>query len=130
DGGLGVEQGGAVDRRAAGLLVAEEAGLSEQGLGRDVQGPGDRLQDPDRRLVQAALDLAEVGVGDVGQVRQLAEGEIRQSPLTANEGPQPLQLIPPGILTWHSPWLRERAWLRPHQTRWRRWPRADGQRTG
>src|SRR5438270_13648653 len=42
DGGLGVGPGRAAGTgRATGLLVSEKAGLSEQGLGRDVQRPGD-----------------------------------------------------------------------------------------
>jgi methylenetetrahydrofolate dehydrogenase (NADP+)/methenyltetrahydrofolate cyclohydrolase len=53
----------------AGYHGVDQAGLGEQGLGGHVEGVGDLLEDPHRGLVQAALDLAEVGVGQLGQVR-------------------------------------------------------------
>ena len=48
----------------------EDAGLDVERLGRDAQRLGDLLEDLRRRAAQAPLDLAQVGVGDPGQLRQ------------------------------------------------------------
>jgi hypothetical protein len=38
--------------------------------------PGDQLEDADSWLVRAALELAEIGIGQAGELGQLAELEV------------------------------------------------------
>src|SRR5262249_41617998 len=47
----------------------------------DAEALGDLLQDVRARLAQAALDLAQVGVGHPGRLGQLAHGDLRLLPL-------------------------------------------------
>ena len=56
--------------------LVEETGLGEQRLGREVEGIGDRLQHPYRRLVNAAFDLAQVSVREVSQRGQFPQREL------------------------------------------------------
>jgi anti-sigma B factor antagonist len=51
--------------------LVDEAGLSHQRLRGNVERVGDLLEHAHRGLVQAALDLAEVRVRQMGQFRQL-----------------------------------------------------------
>src|SRR5438105_4647217 len=69
------------DQVVLALALLEDARLHVERLGRDAEGLGDLLEDLGRRLAQAALDLAEVGVGDVRQLRQLAQRQARLAPL-------------------------------------------------
>jgi len=50
--------------------------LRQQRFGGQVERLGDQLEDTDGGLVQAALDLAQVGVGDARQLRKLAKREV------------------------------------------------------
>src|SRR5439155_20891856 len=59
--------------------------LRVQGMRRDLQRIGDILQDVGRGAVQAAFDLAEIWVGDPGQARQLAEGQVCDLTLGSDE---------------------------------------------
>src|SRR3712207_5768626 len=68
----------------AGALL-QDPGPDVQRLRRDLQRPGDLLEDLGRRLPQAPLDLAEVRVGDAGELRQLAQAEVADPPLLADE---------------------------------------------
>jgi phosphosulfolactate synthase len=70
-GQLRVGQQGGPDTRV-GRAVLQDAGLDIEGFGRDAQPLGDLLQDVRARLAQAALDLAQVGVGHPGRLGQLA----------------------------------------------------------
>src|SRR6478735_12056460 len=45
---------------------------------------GDGLHNLEGRLVQATLELAEIRVADVAQLGQLAQRQVRQSPLCPN----------------------------------------------
>jgi len=87
-------------RRAGGHRV-DQAGLGEQRLRRHVERVGDGLEHPDRGLVQAALDLAQVRVGQVGQLRELAERQVGHPALAADEGAERLPLRLPGVLHGH-----------------------------
>src|SRR3712207_5295248 len=77
----------------AGALL-EDAGPDVQRLRRDLQGAGDLLEDLGGRLAQAPLDLAEVGVRDPGQLRQLPEAEVPDPPLLADEL---AEVVPPRV---------------------------------
>ena len=55
------------------VLVIEQAGSRKQGLGGHPEGVGNRLEHGGRGLVEAALDLAQVGIRDLGQIRELAK---------------------------------------------------------
>ena len=63
----------------------EDPGLHVEGLRRDPEGLGDLLEDLRRRSPQPPFDLAQVGVGDPGQLRQSAEGQPGAGPLLADE---------------------------------------------
>src|ERR1041384_597905 len=63
----------------------EQADLVEQAFGGNLQAVGDRLQDFGRRLVNAALDLREVRVGHLGDLRQLAQRQVCEPALRADE---------------------------------------------
>ena len=76
------------------LALLEDAGPHVEGLGRDLQGPGDLLEDLGRRLPQAALDLAQVRVRDPRQLGELAEREVVDAALVADE----LAEVPPAVL--------------------------------
>jgi hypothetical protein len=56
-----------------------------EGVGRELQVLRDGLDHLLRRLAQAALDLRQIRVGDAGEVRQLAHGELLQLALAADE---------------------------------------------
>ena len=67
---LGRAAGGVAEGPGAG---GHDAGLGEHGLGRDVERVGDRAEHLERGLVQAPLDLAQVGVRDVAQRGELTQ---------------------------------------------------------
>ena len=54
-------------------------------FGRDIQGGCDCLKDACRGFVEAALDLAEIRIGDVCEVGELTERQTRDLTLVANE---------------------------------------------
>lgn len=68
--------------------VLEDACALEQGDERNAQGVGDGPQDGERGLVQPAFDLAQIGVGDRGPIRQVAQREPRGRALRADQGSQ------------------------------------------
>ena len=76
------------------LALLEDPGPHVERLGGDLEGPGDLLEDLGRRLAQAPLDLAQVGVRDPRQLGQLAEGEVVDAALVADE----LTQVPPAVL--------------------------------
>src|SRR6185437_10249388 len=88
---------GALSVSIARPVVAEQSRLRQQCLRGDVERVRDQPDDPDRRLVQAALDLAQVGVGQPGPLGQLAQGEVRELALAADEGAQRLHLTVPRL---------------------------------
>jgi hypothetical protein len=63
-GGDRDEHIGAVDGRGS---LVEDARTDEERLGRDLQTPGDLLQDLGAGLLQAPLDLRQIGIGDPGR---------------------------------------------------------------
>ena len=66
----------------------EDAGLHVEGLGGDAQRLGDLLEDLGRGPAQPALDLAQVRVGDAGQLGEPAQREPGRAPLLTDEGPE------------------------------------------
>ena len=58
------------------LTLLEQSGLHVELLGGDPQRLGELLQDLRAGLAQAALDLAQVGVGDAGLLGQTAQREL------------------------------------------------------
>ena len=87
--------------RGAGGHLVDEAGLGHQRLRGDVERVGDLLEHAHRGLVQAALDLAEVRVRQVGQLRELAQGQVGHPALGADEGAERLPLRLPWVLHGH-----------------------------
>jgi hypothetical protein len=86
-------------RGVGGML--QQAGLGEQGLRGHVERVGQQPQDAHRRLVQAALDLAQVRVREAGQLRKLAERQVRQLSLAMDEAAQGLHLGIPCVCHGH-----------------------------
>ena len=66
----------------------EDPGLHVERLGGDAQRLGDLLEDLGRGPAQSPLDLAQVGVGDPGQLGQAPQGQPGRSPLLTDEGPE------------------------------------------
>ena len=60
-------------------------GPDVEGLRGDLQGPGDLLEDLGRGLPQAPLDLAQVRVRDARQLGELAQREVPDAALVADE---------------------------------------------
>ncbi len=87
DRSLGIEGWG---RRWAVLIEYSRA--CEQGRQRHPERVGDRTEHPERRLVAAALELAQVRVGDPGRLGEVAQGPSRGDALGADEGTQGCQL--------------------------------------
>ena len=71
----------------------EDARLDVEGLGRDAQRLGDLLEDLRRRAAQAPFDLAQVGVGDPGQLGQAPQRQPRRAPLLADERSQLVEAL-------------------------------------
>src|SRR6266550_2630996 len=72
----------------------EQAGLGEQRLRRDVERGRDRAQHANGGFVEAALDLAEVRVGHLGEFCHLPQGEIGEPPLGADEATECVHVRP------------------------------------
>src|SRR6266540_350232 len=88
------------DRRLGGSrggFVLEQPGLREHGVGRELERLGDRAQDTNRRFVEPALDLTQVGVRDIRHRRKLAKREVRELALRSDELPERFELVLPGI---------------------------------
>src|SRR5947199_174080 len=64
--------------------LTRQPGPGRQLLGRRAQSVGDRLHDVARRAPQPALDLRQVGIGDAGQVGELAQRQLVQLALAAD----------------------------------------------
>jgi adenylate kinase len=75
----------------------DQARLRQQGLGGQVEPVRDRLEHAHRRLVQAALDLAQIRVGQAGPLGQLAQRQVGQLALRADEGAECLPLRLPRV---------------------------------
>src|SRR5262245_7346374 len=74
------------DRRCdleAAITLVEDARAYIKGLCGDPQALRDLLENLSRRLAQAALDLAQIGVGDTSGVRELPDRELCDPPLLA-----------------------------------------------
>src|SRR3954451_3419412 len=69
---------------AVGVALVEDPRLHVERLGGDAQRLGDLLEDLRARLAQPALDLAEVGVGDTGELRQLPKRHVGRGTLLAD----------------------------------------------
>src|SRR5688572_16772106 len=67
------------------LALLEDARPHVQRLGRDAQPLRDRLKHFGRGLAQPAFDLAEIRVGDVRDLAELAERQARVAALVAYE---------------------------------------------
>src|SRR5215211_5880556 len=80
------------------LSGVEETRPGVQRLRRDGERLGDLLEDLGRRLAQTALDLAQVGVRDPGQVGELAEGDPRRFALFTDEA---AHVLPAGVAVDH-----------------------------
>ena len=93
-------------RRASRLL--EHARAAQQRTQRHPQRLRDRAQDAERRLVEPALELAQVGVGDLGALGQLPQREARGLPLGPQQRAERLQPGLPGVLA-HARHLRRPA---------------------
>ncbi len=92
-GGIGARGTAVRGLRADGIRQCiEQARLGQQHLGGYVQRPGEQLEHPDGGLVHAALKLAEIGIGQAAELGQLAEREVRELSLAADEGPECLHL--------------------------------------
>src|SRR4051812_17376006 len=92
DGGFRVLPGGLDESRAD-----EERGE------RDLERVGDGGQDPQGGFVQAALELAEVRVGDLGALRELAQREPGGHPLRSQVRAQRVEPRLPGLLVHAHP---------------------------
>ena len=91
----GVLGDGLEDRRALvgrGRLLVEDAGADVEGLGGDLESAGELLEDLRARLLQAPLDLAEVGVRDAGELGELAQGQLRVLSLLPQERTQIMKI--------------------------------------
>src|SRR6266702_2352928 len=84
---------------ASGML--QQAGLGEQAFRGHVERVGQQPQHPHRRLVQAALDLAQVRVGEAGQLGELTERQVGQLALAPDEAAQGLHLGVPWVYHRH-----------------------------
>ena len=91
----------------------EDAGLHVEGLGRDPQRLGDLLEDLGGGPAQPPLDLAEIRVGDPGQLGQPPQREAGRAPLLADERAQ----ISPAILGISAHFCKRSA-LRPARSSW------------
>src|SRR3954447_25772015 len=94
-----------LDVRRRGLRVVLHAGLGQQGMGRDAERLCERGEDAQRRLVQAALDLAQVGVGDSRELGKLAQRQTGQLALARRNSPSRCE---GESVTWSSCRLRPR----------------------
>lgn len=70
--------------RAGDVAAVEQPSLRKQGLCRNVERRRERAQHAHRWLVQAALDLAEVWVGDIGAGGELPQRNVGQLALRSD----------------------------------------------
>src|SRR5690242_17392387 len=75
----------------------DQAGLGEERFRGNVERAGECLEHADGRLVQAPLDLAEVRVGQAGQLGELAERQVGALALLTDEGAKCLPLRFPRV---------------------------------
>src|SRR5712691_1346200 len=68
-----------------GFLRIEDSGLGIKRLGGETQPFGQGLENHATRSAQAALNLAEVGIGDAAHVSELPNRELGQLTLAADE---------------------------------------------
>ena len=106
DGLVGHDGPGQVGR-AVGRL--EDAGLHVERLGRDAQRLGDLLEDLGRGPAQPALDLAQIGVGDAGQLGEPAQREPGGARCSRMKDPRSSQRSLGSVLTPASVLPRGRA---------------------
>jgi methylenetetrahydrofolate dehydrogenase (NADP+) / methenyltetrahydrofolate cyclohydrolase len=92
---------GAVRVRLALGHRVDQAGLGHQRFRGQIKRVGDGLEYPHRGLVQAPLDLAEVGVRQMGQLGELPQRQVRHPALAADEGAERLPLRLPRVLHGH-----------------------------
>ena len=57
----------------------------QEEFGRHVERVRQSGDDPYRRFVQAAFELAQVGIGQVGEASELALGQFGEAPLALDE---------------------------------------------
>ena len=74
--------------------LLENPGPDVEGLRADPQACRYLLQDLRARPLQAALDLAEVGVGHLGELGHLPQCEIGEPPLGADEATECVHVRP------------------------------------
>src|SRR6202022_3986421 len=67
------------------VALFEDPGADVERLRRDPQRACDRLEDLGARLPQTAFDLAQVGIGDPGQLAELPQRQPCRAPLIADE---------------------------------------------
>ena len=87
------------DQVVLAVALLEDAGPDVERLGRDLEGPGDLLEDLGRRLAQPPLDLAQVRVGDAGHLRQLAQRQVADPALLPDEL---AEVVPPLLELVHT----------------------------
>lgn len=76
------------DQIAARARAVENSRLDVQGLRRDMERPGDLLEDVCGRFTQPALDLAQIRIGNPGELGKTSQGEPRHVALLADELPE------------------------------------------
>src|SRR6478735_3343451 len=87
-GERGVGEDGELDRPGLPGIGVDDAGADVELLGADAQGARQLLEHLGRRLAQAALDLAQVGVAHPDLVGELPQGELRAEALLLEVVPQ------------------------------------------
>src|ERR1700734_1779883 len=94
-GVLGSRRGGLIRCIAHGRV--DEARLGEQRFRGNVEGVRNGFKHPHRRLVQATLNLAQVRVGQAGQLRELAQRQVGHLALGTDEGAKRLAALMPCV---------------------------------
>jgi hypothetical protein len=85
-----VAQDRELDRAHLVVVRVEDAGLHVDLLGGDPQRLGQRLEHLCRRPAKTAFDLAQVGVGNPGLLRELPQGQLGTDPLLPQVDPERL----------------------------------------
>src|SRR5579863_2851388 len=82
-----IKADGVLDPATVGVpgFGVKQAGLCEHRLGGDVQRLRDVLEDLSRGLVQPALELTQIRVGDFRNLSQLAQRQVRELALRLDE---------------------------------------------
>ena len=87
-----VEQRVVADGRRGGrrrfLVRVDVGGVGQKVADGEIERLRQGLDDGDRRLVQSPFDLAEVGIGDLGEIGQLPQAQLGQMPLRAQIRPE------------------------------------------